>query len=44
VVVAELAGFGREAEVRDGGDGDVGFRGGHGEAVCPGAFGLVLEV
>jgi hypothetical protein len=44
VIVAQLAGFGGEAEVCDRGDGDVGFWGGHGEAVCPSAFGLVLEV
>jgi hypothetical protein len=44
VVVAELAGLGGEAEICDGGDGDVCFWSGEGEAVCPGAFGFVVEV
>lgn len=42
MIVAQLAGFGGEAEVGDGGDGDVGVLGGKGEAVGPRVLGLVL--
>ncbi len=44
MVVAKFAGFGGEAEICDRGDGDVCFRARKRKAVCPGVFGLVLEV
>lgn len=44
MVVAEFTGLGGEAEVRDGGDGNVGFGGGQREAVGPLVLRLVLQV
>lgn len=44
MVVAQLAGLGGEAQVCDGGDGDVGILSGKIEALGPRIFALVLQL
>lgn len=44
MVVAQLAGLGGEAQVCDGGDGDVGILSGKIEALGPCVFALVLQL
>lgn len=44
VVVAQLASFGREAQVGNGRDGDIGLGSVQSEAVGPGVLGLILQV
>lgn len=44
MVVAQLAGLGRETQVCDGGNGDVGILSGKTEALGPCVFGLVLQL
>lgn len=44
MIVTQLAGLGRETQVRDRRDGDVGFRGSDREAVGPDVLRLVLQV
>lgn len=43
MVVTQLTSLGRETEIGDRGNSNVGILGVEGETFCPGIFGLVLE-